>query len=161
MALEIERKFLVRGNFKTAATRHTRLSQGYIAAGNGRTVRVRISSDRGFLTIKGPSVNGGLSRYEFETEISLADARDLLQLAVTPIIDKVRWIVPVGQHEFEVDEFLGDNAGLIVAEVELQSETEPFERPDWLGQEVTGQRRYYNSSLTTLPYCLWDDKPQP
>lgn len=158
MGLEIERKFLVRGDFKQHATQHTRVCQGYISVDKGRTVRVRLYGDKGYLTIKGPSIHGGLSRYEFEKEISVHDALDLLQLSVTPIIDKLRWIVPVGRHRFEVDEFLGDNAGLVVAEIELRSEGEKFERPEWLGQEVTGEKRYYNAALTSNPYKLWDKK---
>ena len=155
MPLEIERKFLVCGDYKSQATAHAHICQGYICAQPGRTVRVRLRDDRGFLTIKGPSADGGLSRYEFEHEISAAEARDLLHLSETPVIDKVRWLVPVGAHIFEVDEFHGDNEGLVVAEVELQHPDEPFDRPDWLGQEVTGDRRYYNAALTRCPYSTW------
>lgn len=155
MSIEIERKFLVRGDYKSFATAHSRICQGYICAQSGRTVRVRLRDRQGFLTIKGPSPDGGLSRYEFEHEISEAEAMELLKLSETPIIDKVRWLVPVGRHTFEVDEFHGDNEGLVVAEVELLHPDEPFDRPDWLGEEVTGDRRYYNAALTRRPYNTW------
>lgn len=155
MSIEIERKFLVRGDYKPFATAHSRICQGYICAQSGRTVRVRLRDRQGFLTIKGPSPDGGLSRYEFEHEISEAEAMELLKLSETPIIDKVRWLVPVGRHTFEVDEFHGDNEGLVVAEVELSHPDEPFDCPDWLGEEVTGDRRYYNAALTRRPYNTW------
>ncbi len=155
MSIEIERKFLVRGDYKLFATTHSRICQGYICAQSGRTVRVRLRDRQGFLTIKGPSPDGGLSRYEFEHEISEVEALELLKLSETPIIDKVRWLVPVGRHTFEVDEFHGDNEGLVVAEVELLHPDEPFDRPDWLGEEVTGDRRYYNAALTRRPYNTW------
>ena len=129
--------------------------QGYICSGRGRTVRVRIRDDRGYLTIKGPSFDGGLSRYEFEKEISFAEARDLMRLCEPGIIDKVRWLVPWGNHTYEVDEFFGENEGLTVAEVELRSPDEPFERPPFLGDEVTGDRRYYNSALRICPFKQW------
>ena len=155
MSIEIERKFLVRSDYKPFATTHSRICQGYICAQSGRTVRVRLRDRQGFLTIKGPSPDGGLSRYEFEHEISETEAHELLKLSETPIIDKVRWLVPVGRHTFEVDEFHGDNEGLVVAEVELSHPDEPFDRPDWLGEEVTGDRRYYNAALTRRPYNTW------
>lgn len=157
MALEIERKFLVAGDYKSQATGSSRIVQGYICSERGRTVRVRIRADRGYLTIKGPSRNGGLSRYEFEKEISLDEALSLLHLCEQGIIDKVRWLVPCGNHVFEVDEFHGDNEGLVIAEVELRDETEPFGRPAFLGEEVTGDRRYYNSQLRRHPYSTWHD----
>lgn len=155
MALEIERKFLVRGDYKTRATSHSRIIQGYISSQRGRTVRVRLRGDKGYLTIKGPSAAGGLSRYEFEQEISLDDALSLLRICEPGIIDKVRWLVPSGQHVFEVDEFFGDNEGLVMAEVELSAEDEAYEKPDFIGEEVTGDRRYYNSSLRLNPYKNW------
>ena len=154
--MEIERKFLVRGDdYKRCAHKSYRIRQGYISSGQGRTVRVRIRDNQGFLTIKGPSLDGGLSRYEFEKEITLDEAEHLMQLCEPGTIDKTRYLVKSGRHVFEVDEFYGDNEGLVMAEVELQSEDEPFEKPDFIGQEVTGDRRYYNGHLRTYPYKLW------
>ena len=155
MALEIERKFLVKGEYKSLSTSHSRIKQGYICSGKGRTVRVRIRDDKGFLTIKGPSLNGGLSRCEFEKEITLDEALSLMLLCEKGIIDKTRWLVPMGNHVYEVDEFYGDNQGLVVAEIELKSETEAYERASFLGEEVTGDRKYYNSSLRVHPYKEW------
>lgn len=156
MPVEIERKFLVQGDYKSLAVSHSRIRQGYICSSRGRTVRVRLRDDKGYLTIKGPSLNGGLSRYEFEKEISVDEALSLLCLCEPGMVDKIRWLVPVGKHVFEVDEFFGDNEGLVVAEVELAEEAEDFERPAFLGMEVTGDRRYYNSSLRANPYKKWD-----
>lgn len=156
MPVEIERKFLVHGDYKSLAVSHSRIRQGYICSSRGRTVRVRLRDDQGYLTIKGPSLNGGLSRYEFEKEISVDEALSLLCLCEPGMVDKIRWLVPVGKHVFEVDEFFGDNEGLVVAEVELAEEAEDFERPAFLGMEVTGDRRYYNSSLRSNPYKKWD-----
>lgn len=155
MALEIERKFLVAGDFKSLATSHSRIMQGYICSQRGRTVRVRLRDEKAYLTIKGPSFNGGLSRYEFEKEITKDEGLSLMRLCEAGIIDKIRWLVPVGWHTFEVDEFFGENEGLIVAEVELEKEDEAFERPAFLGEEVTGDRKYYNSSLRLHPYKQW------
>ena len=157
--LEIERKFLVRNDdYKRQAFSSSRISQGYICSGHGRTVRVRIRDDRGYLTIKGPSDAAGLSRYEFEKEITLDEARQLMQLCEPGAIDKTRYLVRSGAHTFEVDEFYGDNAGLEIAEVELQSEDEPFEKPDFIGREVTGDRRFYNAHLTKRPYSAWSEQ---
>lgn len=154
--LEIERKFLVCGDsYKSVAFASSRIRQGYICSGRGRTVRVRIRDRRGFLTIKGPSLDGGLSRYEFEKEITLDEAEHLMQLCEQGVIDKTRFLVRSGQHVFEVDEFYGDNAGLVMAEVELGSSNEPFVKPDFIGMEVTGDRRFYNSSLRTMPFIVW------
>lgn len=156
MALEIERKFLVLDtSFKHEAFSSSHIRQGYICSGHGRTVRIRIRDTRAYITIKGPSLNGGLSRYEFEQEIPFADAEDLMLLCEPGIIDKTRWLVTSGRHTFEVDEFHGDNDGLVVAEVELGSEDEAFQKPAFIGQEVTGDRRYYNSHLRRNPYRLW------
>ena len=155
MAQEIERKFLVKGGFKEAAFDALRITQGYLSTAPGRSVRVRLRGDQGFLTVKGPSLDGGLSRFEWEKEIGADDARALLELCEPGIIDKTRWLVKAGSHTFEVDEFHGDNEGLVVAEVELNAPDEPFEKPAWLGEEVTGDRRYYNSSLTRNPYKIW------
>ena len=156
MAQEIERKFLVLDDsFKHEAFSKSHIQQGYICSERGRTVRVRIRDERAYLTIKGPSLNGGLSRYEFEREIPLDDGLQMMQLCESGIIDKTRWLVKSGPHTFEVDEFHGENAGLVVAEVELHHEDEPFEKPHFIGKEVTGDRRYYNSQLRANPYCNW------
>lgn len=154
--MEIERKFLVRGDgYRHQAFASDRIRQGYICSGGGRTVRVRIRGERGYLTIKGPSADGGLSRYEFEKEITLDEAEHLFQLCEPGVIDKTRYLVKSGDHTFEVDEFYGDNEGLVMAEVELKSPDEPFLKPDFIMQEVTGDRRYYNSHLRQNPYRLW------
>jgi adenylate cyclase len=155
--LEIERKFLVhkRMDWKRLASSCSHIQQGYFAAVN--TVRVRIRDDKGYLTIKGPSHNGGLSRYEFEKEITLQEAQQLMLLCESGVIDKHRYLVPYAGHTFEVDEFHGDNDGLVMAEVELKSENEPFESPDFIGKEVTGDRRFYNSHMRKNPFKLWRD----
>ena len=156
MALEIERKYLVLDDsYKREAFSSYHIQQGYICSGRGRTVRIRIKDERAYLTIKGPSVNGGLSRSEFEYAIPLADAQELMKLCEPGIIDKTRWLVKSGDFIFEVDEFHGDNAGLVVAEVELQSETDQPVLPPFIGIEVTGDRRYYNSQLRSNPYSNW------
>ena len=153
---EIERKFLVKdGSYKELAFASSRIRQGYICSGHGRTVRVRIRDAHGYLTIKGPSTNGGLSRYEFEKEITLDEAEHLMALCEPGLIDKTRYLVKSGAHTFEVDEFYGENEGLVIAEVELGSEDEPYEKPDFIGEEVTGDKRYYNSHLRVNPYSLW------
>ncbi len=153
---EIERKFLVKrdGAFKTEASSRSVIAQGYMDV-NGATVRVRLRDDKAFLTIKGPSRDGGLSRYEFEREIPLADAREMLKLCRGGIVEKVRYLVPCGGHTFEVDEFTGTNEGLLFAEVELRSADEPFDKPSWLGPEVTGDRHFYNKNLLRNPYPQW------
>ena len=156
MGVEIERKFLVRGDdYKKQAYASSRICQGYICSSRGRTVRVRIRDNRGYLTIKGPSDNGGLSRFEFEKEITLEEAEQLMKLCEPGIIDKTRYLVKSGHHTFEVDEFYGENEGLVMAEVELQSEDEAFEKPDFIGDEVTGDHRYYNSHLLKNPFSVW------
>ena len=154
---EIERKFLVAGDFRGEVSGASRIIQGFLSSAPGRTVRVRIRDDKGYLTVKGPAQ--GLTRFEWEKEIPAAEAEQLLQLCEPGAIDKTRYLVPAADgHVWEVDEFHGDNAGLVVAEIELGAEDEPFERPAWLGAEVTGDRRYYNSSLTHCPYKDWKDK---
>lgn len=156
MSLEIERKFLVTSDvFQQQAVEQTRIVQAYLNSDKQRTVRVRIRGQQGFLTIKGQSSESGLSRYEWEKPISLGEAEQLLALCEPGAVDKVRYLVPVGQHTYEVDVFAGDNQGLVVAEVELQSEQEVFSKPAWLGEEVTGQNRYYNSMLSQHPYNTW------
>ena len=158
MALEIERKFLVLDDsYKHEAFSKSHILQGYICSGRGRTVRIRIRDDRAYITIKGPSLDGGLSRYEFEQEIHLDDARQLMKLCEPGTIDKTRWLVKSGRHTFEVDEFFGDNEGLVMAEVELAYEDEPYEKPDFIGKEVTGDRRYYNGHLRSNPYKMWKE----
>lgn len=156
MPQEIERKFLVTGEYKSQAYAQTRIVQGYISSARGRTVRVRIRDDKGYLTIKGASNASGTSRYEWEKEISLEEARELMQLCEPGIIDKTRYLVQSGIHTFEVDEFYGENDGLVVAEVELASEDESFEKPIFIGQEVTGDLRYYNSQLMKHPFKTWE-----
>ena len=155
MGQEIERKFLVRGEYKSQAYASSRIVQGYICSARGRTVRVRIRDTKGYLTIKGASDAAGMSRYEWEREIPLAEAEELMKLCEPGVIDKTRYLVRSGRHVFEVDEFYGDNQGLVVAEVELTSETEPFEKPAFIGREVTGDVRYYNSQLMKQPYAEW------
>ena len=142
-------------SFKSMATESHRLTQGYICKESGRTVRVRLWDDKGYLTIKGAGSASGMSRYEWEKEISAEDARDLFMLCQSGIIDKTRYIVPVDGKTFEVDEFYGENAGLVMAEIELESEDAAFTRPSWLGKEVTGDRRYYNSMLSVHPFSEW------
>lgn len=155
MSLEIERKFLVSGDYKSLSTSHSHIVQGYICSDRGRTVRVRLRDDQGFLTIKGPSLDGGLSRYEFEKPITRDEAISLMHLCEPGVIDKIRWLVPIGTHTYEVDEFFGENEGLVVAEVELSAPDEPFEKAPFLAQEVTGDRRYYNSQLRIRPFTKW------
>ncbi len=132
-----------------------RIKQGYICSERGRTVRVRIQNEEGYLTIKGPSDAAGMSRYEWEHALSLQEAEELMKLCEPGMIDKTRYLVQCGTHMFEVDEFYGDNEGLVVAEVELDSEGESFDRPSFLGEEVTGQVKYYNSFLMKFPYRKW------
>lgn len=157
MAIEIERKFLVAGDFSKDVIRQERFVQGYICSQPGRTVRVRIAGEKGFLTIKGPSNEKGLSRYEFEQVLPLVDAEELFLLCEPGAIEKVRhWAVVEGKT-WEVDVFRGANEGLVLAEIELMSEDESFTIPIWIGEEVTGNRNYYNSMLTKNPYSLWKE----
>ena len=156
MALEIERKFLVLDDsYKHEAFSSSHIRQGYICSERGRTVRIRIRDNEAFLTIKGPSLDGGLSRYEFEQSIPIDDAEKLMTLCDEGIIDKTRWLVKSGDHTFEVDEFHGDNDGLVMAEVELKNMQDTPKMPHFIGKEVTGDRRYYNSQLRRNPYKLW------
>ena len=155
MAVEIERKFLVDGEFRHIAESSVRVVQGYLSSVPERTVRVRVYGDRGFITIKGIGSSSGMSRFEWEKEISCEEAMSLLEICEAGVIDKTRHIVRVGAHVYEVDEFHGDNEGLVVAEIELSSEDESFVRPDWLGREVTGDSRYYNSMLSSNPFRNW------
>jgi len=154
--IEIERKFLVTADtFKKEAFTQNRITQGYLSSIPERTVRVRIKGDRGFLTIKGASNESGLSRFEWEKEIPVDEAQKLLLLCEKGVIDKTRFEVKVGNHIFEVDEFYGENKGLIIAEIELATENEIFEKPEWLGKEVTNDTRYYNSYLSKHPFSKW------
>lgn len=156
--LEIERKFLVKKGdaYKSAAFSSSHIQQGYIPA-EGATVRVRTRDEKAYLTIKGKSVNGGMTRYEFEKEITMDEAQHLLQLCQGGVIDKRRYLVRSGDHTFEVDKFYGDNDGLVMAEVELGSETEEYEKPAFIGMEVTGDKRFYNSHLLGNPFSKWRD----
>jgi adenylate cyclase len=155
MAQEIERKFLVKGDFKSLAHKETRIIQGYLSSVPERTVRVRIKGDKGFITIKGIGSASGASRYEWEKEIPVEEVRELLKICEPGVIDKTRFLVKSGEHTFEVDEFYGVNQGLVVAEIELDSEEENFDKPSWLGQEVTGDSRYYNAMLMKHPFSEW------
>jgi CYTH domain-containing protein len=155
MAYEIERKFLVKGDYKDSVTKSDHIVQGYIATLGPKTVRIRIRGDKGYITIKGKSNATGVSRFEWEKEIPLGDAVQLMDLCDGGVVEKVRHLVPFAGHTFEVDEFLGDNSGLTVAEVELRSEDEVFDRPSWLGEEVTQDRRYRNSNLLVHPFKDW------
>lgn len=164
--LEIERKFLVKKGdaFKRAAFSCSHIKQGYIPS-DYATVRIRLrkrefpgdTCEEAFLTIKGKSIDGGLSRYEFEKEITIDEAEHLLQLCRGGVIDKHRYLVKSGEHTFEVDEFHGDNEGLVMAEVELKNEREAFIKPDFIGPEVTGDRRFYNKHMLKFPFSLWRD----
>ncbi len=156
MNLEIERKFIpVSNEYRTAAVESHRLRQGYIARDKGNSVRIRIWDSTGIITIKGPSADG-IARAEWEMEIPLKDAEALLKMCHGGIIDKTRYIVPEASgKKFEVDEFYGDNEGLVMAEIELDSIDQPFEKPSWLGNEVTGDPRYYNSHLSLHPFKTW------
>ena len=154
MGVEIERKFLLRGDGWRALGEPVLLRQGYLSSNPDRTVRVRIEGGQGSMTIKGRSV--GATRGEWEYPIPLIDANELLdRLCEQPIIEKYRRRIPVGGHTWEVDEFLGANQGLVVAEIELESEEQQFDKPDWIGDEVTDDRRYFNSSLIRNPFSTW------
>jgi len=156
MAQEIERKFLVKNNdFKEESFNQTKIVQGFLSTVPERTVRIRIKGDQGFVTVKGIGNESGASRFEWEKEISVQDAIDLLKISEPGVIDKIRFNVKSGNHTFEVDEFYGENKGLIIAEVELDAEDEEFIKPKWLGEEVTGQVKYYNSMLMKNPYKDW------
>ncbi|MCH3881530.1 MULTISPECIES: CYTH domain-containing protein [Tenacibaculum] len=156
MALEIERKFLVNSDrFKEEAYQKNYIKQGFLNSNKNRTVRIRIMDDKGFLTIKGKSNKSGTSRFEWEKEISKTEAVELFLLCEKGIIEKYRYLVKSEKHTFEVDEFLGENDGLVVAEIELSSEEESFKKPSWLGKEVTGKKKYYNSNLSKKPFCNW------
>jgi adenylate cyclase len=154
--VEIERKFLVLSDdYKKDASVKTRIVQGFLNTAPERTVRVRIKGQQGFLTVKGKGNDTGVSRFEWEKEITISEAEALLKIVEPGSIDKFRYEIKVGEHTFEVDEFFGENEGLTVAEVELNSEDEVFEKPVWLGEEVSGITKYYNSQLNKNPYKSW------
>ena len=156
MAQEIERKFLVTSDaYKEESVKRTRITQGYLSSVPERTVRVRIKGDKGYITIKGGGNESGTSRYEWEKEIPVAEAEELLQICEPGVIHKTRYEVNVGRFTFEVDEFYGENQGLVMAEVELLNENDLFDKPEWIGAEVTGDVRYYNSMLKKKPYTTW------
>lgn len=154
--IEIERKFLVLGeNYKKEAQKSTRITQGYLSTDPERTVRVRTKGNKGFLTVKGKSNDSGTTRIEVEEEIAFAKAQMLLKICLPGIIDKTRYEIPAGKHIWEVDVFYGENEGLILAEIELIRENEPFSKPSWIGTEVTGEKKYYNSQLSQYPFTDW------
>lgn len=154
--IEIERKFLVKSDdFKKQAFTQNKIAQGYLSSVPERTVRVRIKGKKGFITIKGISQSSGMSRFEWENEIPLDEAIELLKLCEKGKIEKTRFEIKFGIHVYEVDEFYGENEGLVMAEIELNSETEAFEKPDWLGEEVTNDERYYNAYLSKNPFKDW------
>ena len=154
--IEIERKFLVlNNNFIALAVAKNRIVQGYLNSNPERTVRVRIKENKGFLTIKGKGNDSGTTRLEWETEIPLAQAENLLSICENGVIDKIRYEIPSGKHTYEVDVFAEQNKGLVIAEIELSAENEFFEKPNWLGKEVTGDNRYYNAYLSNNPFVSW------
>ena len=154
--IEIERKYLVLDDsYKKESFSHSHIQQGYICSEEGRAVRIRIRDERAYITIKGPTPEGGLNCFELEKEITFEEGRQLMHLCEAGKIDKVRWLVKCGKHTFEVDEFLGDNEGLVMAEVELSSEDEEVEIPSFIGKEVTGDPRYFNSYLRIHPFRTW------
>ena len=156
MSVEIERKFLVKGDFKPFITKKIRIKQAYLSSVPERTVRVRIKGEKGFITIKGIGNISGASRYEWEKEIPVEEVNELLEICEPGIIDKMRFFVPEASGlVFEVDVFYGENEGLVIAEIELPFEEILFEKPDWLGEEVTGKKQYYNSYLLKHPYKSW------
>jgi adenylate cyclase len=155
--IEIERKFLVTSDeYKTAAFAKNEIAQGYLNSTPERTVRVRIKGNKGYLTIKGKGNESGMSRFEWEKEIPVSEAKSLLELCEKGVISKTRFEIKVGNHVYEVDEFYGENSGLVIAEIELQSETETFEKPSWLGNEVTNNEQYYNAYLSKTPFKNWE-----
>ncbi len=154
--LEIERKFLVKSDgYKRSASSQVRIVQGFLNTDPERTVRVRIKGDKAFLTVKGMSNESGTTRFEWETEIETSEAVNLIDLCEAVVLEKVRYIISMGNHIYEVDEFLGENKGLVIAEIELKHEDEFFEKPEWLGMEVTGEIKYYNSQLSKNPFKNW------
>jgi adenylate cyclase len=159
MALEIERKFLVTSkSYKKESFKKYTITQGFLSTAKNAVVRIRIQDNTAFITIKGKSNKAGTKRYEWEKSISTKEARELLALNTTALIEKTRYLIKIKNHTFEVDEFQRDNKGLVVAEIELNSEEESFEKPNWLGEEVTGIKKYYNAKLSINPYKNWKTK---
>lgn len=155
MAYEIERKFLVKSDFKADVFAQSEIKQGYLSSEPMRVVRIRTADDKAYLTIKSAVSENKVTRYEWEKAIDFDDALDMLAFCEPSIIEKTRYLVKVGKHVFEIDEFHGENEGLIIAEVELSSEDEHFEKPYWLGEEVTDDVRYYNFYISKHPYKSW------
>lgn len=154
--IEIERKFLVKSNaYKQEANKSTQIVQGFLNTDPNRTVRIRIKGEQAFITVKGKSNDTGTSRFEWEKNIPVEDAKNLIEICEQGVIKKIRYEIPSGDHVFEVDEFFDENQGLIIAEIELQDENEAFDKPNWLGEEVTGDPKYYNSQLSKLPFRNW------
>jgi len=158
MKIEIEKKFLLKNmNFKQDSFKKIRITQRYLSSLPERSIRIRIGGDKAFITIKGKSNKTGMSRSEWEKDITVEDAQDLFKICEPGVIDKTRYLVKSGKHIIEIDEYYGENKGLIVAEIELLSEEESFEKPDWLGDEITGDMKYYNSYLMKYPYTKWEN----
>ncbi|KIO43381.1 CYTH domain-containing protein [Sanguibacteroides justesenii] len=155
MFREIERKFLVNGDFKSQAFNKTQITQGYLSSVPERSVRVRVKGDRAYLTVKGKGNATGANRFEWEKEISVGEAEALLQICEPGIINKTRYYVKADKFTYEIDEFHGGNEGLILAEIELEDENDTFPKPEWIGEEVTGKRKYYNSMLSKHPFSEW------
>jgi CYTH domain-containing protein len=154
--IEIERKFLVKNKtYKSESIKKQLITQGYLSSDPKRSVRIRICEQNAYITIKGQTSESGTSRYEWEKEINIEDAKQLMLLCREGVVTKIRHLIPFKNHTFEVDEFLKDNSGLVIAEVELSNENEDFERPRWLGKEVTGIKKYYNSQLSQNAYVNW------
>lgn len=154
--IEIERKFLVKNEtYKSESIKKQLITQGYLSSDPKRSVRIRICEQNAYITIKGQTSESGTSRYEWEKEINIEDAKQLMLLCREGVVTKIRHLIPFKKHTFEVDEFLKDNSGLVIAEIELSNENEDFERPRWLGKEVTGIKKYYNSQLSQNAYVNW------
>jgi adenylate cyclase len=154
--IEIERKFLVKNEtYKSESIKKQLITQGYLSSDPKRSVRIRICEQNAYITIKGQTSESGTSRYEWEKEINIEDAKQLMLLCREGVVTKIRHLIPLKNHTFEVDEFLKDNSGLVIAEIELSNENEDFERPRWLGKEVTGIKKYYNSQLSQNAYVNW------
>jgi adenylate cyclase len=161
MSIEIEKKFLISStDFKKDAFKKSYIKQGFLNSNKNRVVRIRIIDEQGFITVKGISFDGGTSRFEWEKEIPKSEAEQLFLLCEKEVIEKIRYFVKTNIHILEVDEFLGKNIGLCIAEVELSDAGELFDRPKWLGEEVTGEKKYYNNNLSKRPYETWKRKPQ-
>lgn len=157
MGYEIERKFLVNGEYKSKAYKSFRIKQGYLSLSGVSVIRVRVKGEKAYITVKSALVEGKLKRHEWEYEIPVPDAEEMLELCEESVLDKTRYLIKAGDHTFEVDEFYGENEGLLIAEVELEDEDEVFEKPEWLGVEVTGNVRYYNSFLSIHPFKSWSN----